>query len=267
VKRYSSGMYVRMAFAVAAHLEPEILLVDEVLSVGDAAFQRKCLGKMGDVAKIGRTILFVSHNLAAIENLCKQCVMLDSGKLVKQGDTQQIVHFYLQQALNLINDEIYLPELTNRTGTGHVKLVSFHIEDSHRNRLTSIQSGADVVFTFGYVTEKNSKVSNVDIGFSIHSMINDQILAVLYSSYVSGELSQIPSSGFFRCHVKHLPFSPGLYRIGARVVANGIESDWPKDGVGSVNIVPGNFYGSGRMGFEGNVPFLLMGEWKVEALS
>jgi lipopolysaccharide transport system ATP-binding protein len=87
VKRYSSGMYVRLAFAVAAHLEPEILVVDEVLAVGDAAFQKKCLGKMGDVAKEGRTVLFVSHNMAAIENLCVKAILIDNGSIVIKSNT------------------------------------------------------------------------------------------------------------------------------------------------------------------------------------
>jgi lipopolysaccharide transport system ATP-binding protein len=97
VKRYSSGMYVRLAFAVAAYLEPEILLVDEVLAVGDAAFQKKCLGKMGDVAKQGRTVLFVSHNMAAVQRLCGKCLVLESGRVVENSQTNQAVAMYLQQ--------------------------------------------------------------------------------------------------------------------------------------------------------------------------
>ncbi len=85
MKHYSSGMYVRLAFAVAAHLEPEILIVDEVLAVGDAQFQKKCLGKMGEVAKQGRTVVFVSHNLVAVENLCSRALMLKDGQLVARG--------------------------------------------------------------------------------------------------------------------------------------------------------------------------------------
>ncbi|MBE3117641.1 MAG: ABC transporter ATP-binding protein, partial [Candidatus Atribacteria bacterium] len=95
VKRYSSGMYVRLAFAVAAHLEPEILLVDEVLAVGDVAFQKKCLGKMGDVAKEGRTVLFVSHNMLAIRALCTRALMLEQGRIVFEGDTSTAVSLYL----------------------------------------------------------------------------------------------------------------------------------------------------------------------------
>lgn len=97
LKHYSSGMHVRLAFAVAAHLEPEILLVDEVLAVGDALFQKKCLGKMNDVAIEGRTILFVSHNMAAITNLCKKCVLLGRGENVMYGQAENVINYYLSQ--------------------------------------------------------------------------------------------------------------------------------------------------------------------------
>ena len=97
VKRYSSGMYVRLAFAVAAHLEPEILLVDEVLAVGDAAFQKKCLGKMGDVAKEGRTVLFVSHNMGAMSSLTQSCLCLETGHIVDQGETDRVIQNYLSR--------------------------------------------------------------------------------------------------------------------------------------------------------------------------
>jgi len=100
VKRYSSGMYVRLAFAVAAHLEPEILLVDEVLAVGDAEFQKKCLGKMGTVAKEGRTILFVSHNMAAIGNLCSSCVLLRNGELALKESAHAAIERYARSGLD-----------------------------------------------------------------------------------------------------------------------------------------------------------------------
>ena len=99
VKHYSSGMYVRLAFAVAAHLEPEILLVDEVLAVGDAAFQKKCLGKMGDVARAGRTVIFVSHNMASIESLCSSCLLISSGRLEAKAEPAQIVMRYMASEL------------------------------------------------------------------------------------------------------------------------------------------------------------------------
>src|SRR5690606_32172468 len=95
VKRYSSGMYMRLAFAVAAHLEPEVLVVDEVLAVGDAEFQKKCLGKMADVAKSGRTVLFVSHNMGAVSRLCTQAIRLKAGRIISAGDTNEVIGEYL----------------------------------------------------------------------------------------------------------------------------------------------------------------------------
>ena len=105
VKHYSSGMYLRLAFAVAAHLESEILFVDEVLAVGDAAFQKKCLGKMGDIAKQGRTVLFVSHNMAAISSLTQSCIWIDRGCIAAQGETDKVVNAYLLRLTNSISNE------------------------------------------------------------------------------------------------------------------------------------------------------------------
>jgi lipopolysaccharide transport system ATP-binding protein len=110
VKHYSSGMYVRLAFAVAAHLEPEILLVDEVLAVGDAAFQKKCLGKMGDVAKEGRTVLFVSHNMGAITNLCGRALLLDSGQILLVGHSEEVVSKYLSTISEYGKGEVLFEE-------------------------------------------------------------------------------------------------------------------------------------------------------------
>lgn len=110
VKRYSSGMQVRLAFAVAAHLEPEILLIDEVLAVGDIAFQKKCLGKMGDVAKGGRTVLFVSHNMGAIRSLCGSAIWLDNGQIVKKGLTDEVVRDYEEHQLRHFDESSYIVE-------------------------------------------------------------------------------------------------------------------------------------------------------------
>ena len=105
VKHYSSGMYLRLAFAVAAHLEPEILIVDEVLAVGDAAFQRKCLGKMGEVASSGRTVLFVSHNLQAVNTLCTRTILLDRGRIAATGATTDVVATYVASAREAATSE------------------------------------------------------------------------------------------------------------------------------------------------------------------
>ena len=126
VKRYSSGMYVRLAFAVAAFMEPEILLVDEVLAVGDAAFQRKCLGKMGDVANEGRTVLLVSHNMAAILKLCQKCMLLREGGLDLEGDTSAVVERYNSEGM-LAQGERGWTSLTDAPGNDEVRLLAVRI--------------------------------------------------------------------------------------------------------------------------------------------
>jgi lipopolysaccharide transport system ATP-binding protein len=132
VKRYSSGMYVRLAFAVAAHLEPEILIVDEVLAVGDAEFQKKCLGKMGDVAKDGRTIIFVSHNMTAIHSLCNKTIMLDKGRMNMIGETNAVIGHYLNAYVNNSSSKIWKPEEAPGDSTARlhsVRLVNKELAD------------------------------------------------------------------------------------------------------------------------------------------
>lgn len=131
VKHYSSGMYMRLAFAVAAHLEPEILLVDEVLAVGDIQFQKKCLGKMSTVSKEGRTVLFVSHNMGMIENLCDKSILMDNGRMIFRGHTKNVVNEYLKRTINV--KKIKLNKRKDRTGTGVVRVVELNISDSNGN--------------------------------------------------------------------------------------------------------------------------------------
>jgi lipopolysaccharide transport system ATP-binding protein len=139
IKFYSSGMYVRLAFAVAAHLEPEILIVDEVLAVGDAEFQKKCLGKMGEVANQGRTVLFVSHNMTAVQNLCTHCIHLESGKLVSIGSAQTVIDQYLSRSHAAIQTQgADLDNWSNRSGNGRAKIIRFDIFDKHGNPTSEI---------------------------------------------------------------------------------------------------------------------------------
>jgi lipopolysaccharide transport system ATP-binding protein len=140
VKRYSSGMYVRLAFSVAAHLEPEILLVDEVLAVGDVAFQKKCLGKMEDVARQGRTVLFVSHNMSAIENLCSKSVLLESGKVSLVAETKRVVDQYMNDA-QAVARQVSLRDRVDRQGSGRIRIVDFYITDEQGIRQAALRTG------------------------------------------------------------------------------------------------------------------------------
>jgi lipopolysaccharide transport system ATP-binding protein len=146
VKRYSSGMMVRLGFAVAAHLEPEILIVDEVLAVGDAEFQKKCLGKMKDVSGEGRTILFVSHNMAAMQNLCKTCVWLNRGELKEVGETKHIISNYL----NVVSQNAHkdLKDRLDRKGNGLIKIVEVIFKNNQGEQINSFYSGQDAYIVF-----------------------------------------------------------------------------------------------------------------------
>jgi lipopolysaccharide transport system ATP-binding protein len=153
VKRYSSGMYVRLAFAVAAHLEPEILIVDEVLAVGDAEFQKKCLGKMGDVASHGRTIIFVSHNMQAVQSLCRTALFLKNGQIADAGRTDKVINNYLSRELRSNLSKKW--EMEGAPGNNFVKVLRAEIinkSESDQDNIT-VHTPIDIAFEFYLNTE------------------------------------------------------------------------------------------------------------------
>jgi lipopolysaccharide transport system ATP-binding protein len=162
VKHYSSGMYMRLAFSVAAHLEPEILLVDEVLAVGDASFQRKCLGKMGDVSRQGRTIVFVSHNMIALKKLCTQAVWLDGGQVVERGEAGLVIDHYLQKNTGMNLESVWKDELT-APGDERVRLRSVRvIPQTDPGEPITVHTPLQIEFTYwNYVPETILNVSMI----------------------------------------------------------------------------------------------------------
>ena len=170
VKHYSSGMYMRLAFAVAAHLETEILLVDEVLAVGDAAFQKKCLGKMGDVAKHGRTVLFVSHNMGAIMQLCPTSFTLQKGKLVAQGPSKEMVQQYLTSLFE--SNGPNLEHVPTRGGDGRLRFVSCYLldETGKRTELPVAGHRLDVMMEF----DSREDLSHVQFMFTIFNQARNR---------------------------------------------------------------------------------------------
>ena len=162
VKRYSSGMYLRLAFAVAAHLEPEILIVDEVLAVGDAEFQRKCLGKMSDVAKQGRTVMFVSHNMSAILRLTEETLVIDHGQLLLRAPTQEAVDFYLSRGLTQEGQRQWLPdEIPAKSAP--FKPVSIRLMDKKGHVIDTVRSTEESFIEFEYSLAKAVKGLRVGI--------------------------------------------------------------------------------------------------------
>ena len=151
VKRYSSGMYVRLAFAIAAHLEPEILIVDEVLAVGDIAFQQKCLGKMEDVAQGGRTVLFVSHNMQAIRTLCPRCVLLSGGEVALEAPTSEAVIAYYEQMRQMdIDATTGIGDAQHRRGSGAVRFTSARVENEAGKPCSDFEMGSTLRFVLSY---------------------------------------------------------------------------------------------------------------------
>ena len=161
VKRYSSGMYLRLAFAVAAHLEPEILVVDEVLAVGDAEFQRKCLGKMSDVAKQGRTVLFVSHNMSTILRLTEETLVIDKGNLLLRAPTAEAVDYYLSRGLAQEGQRIWQPDEINQKS--HFTPVSIRILDKNGYILETVRSTEPFLIEVEYLVKKPIKGLRVGI--------------------------------------------------------------------------------------------------------
>ncbi|MEO8209969.1 MAG: ABC transporter ATP-binding protein [bacterium] len=166
VKRYSSGMYVRLAFAVAAHLEPEILIVDEVLAVGDMEFQKKCLGKMHDVSENeGRTVLFVSHNLQAIKNLCQKTVILNNGELFTSGPTEEALHAYNELIREVkIDSTTEIDNNLNRRGKGAIRFTSIEVLDINGNRRYNFELGETVRFKISYAVYQEMEDLTITIG-------------------------------------------------------------------------------------------------------
>ena len=210
MKRYSSGMYVRLAFSVAAHLEPDILLVDEVLAVGDAAFQRKCLGKMGDVAAGGRTVLFVSHNMALVQALCARGIVLEGGAVAIDGPVTDAVRTYLATLEQL--SSIDLADRRDRRGRGDVRLGRIEIDANDG----VLATGSSARFTF-VLTETRADASCF---FTVYNHLG-QPVANFNSDVRATSDERKPGAAEFVCEVDELPLVPGRYRINAAVRAAG----------------------------------------------
>jgi lipopolysaccharide transport system ATP-binding protein len=240
VKRYSSGMYVRLAFAVAAHLESEILIVDEVLAVGDADFQKKCLGKMGSISKgEGRTVLFVSHNMQSIQNLCTKALLLNNGTMQGFGDVPKMIGEYLQ------NNEVLIPlnERIDRKGDGKVKVVGINfIDEKYKNITNNIYVGMDLIIEVELSSNQFNLSSNLEISLGINDQFGNRI--TLVSNKVSGQKISSISNGNWsqKIFINNLPLSMGKYIITTFIASNGNIHDWVLDAI-PITIESDSYFG------------------------
>ncbi|MDF0643618.1 MAG: ABC transporter ATP-binding protein [Nitrospira sp.] len=258
VKHYSSGMYVRLGFSVAAHLRPEILVVDEVLAVGDAMFQQKCLGKMGDVAKEGRTVLFVSHNMAAMQGLCSQCYMLKSGRLVAQGAPRAVIEEYMAGAAS--GQLTQLGERQDRQGNGEIRIEDVSICDGKGSPIDEALSGQDITIPVSYRSRDNKPISRLDMHITFYTTLGQFMFNC--SSEASGHpFEALPPMGRVFCHIPELPLAPGRYVFNLYSTVGGVMADWVTQ-AGSLNVVGGDFFGTGQLKTH-DEGFLVKHKWTV----
>jgi len=214
VKRYSSGMYVRLAFAVAAHLEPEILLVDEVLAVGDAQFQKKCLGKMGDVAKEGRTVLFVSHNMTTIEELCKRVFLMRSGTLEQDGTAYVVISGYLSDASRSMDGVFDLTQHPARSSSSNVIIQRLTLRDKNGKPSTQFSAHDDVLLDIDVVP--HVPIRGPRLALAVEDSIGRRITTV--ASYFQGSgLTTIDSPSTVRCTIPNLALGSGHYLFSVSI--------------------------------------------------
>jgi lipopolysaccharide transport system ATP-binding protein len=258
VKRYSTGMRVRLAFAVAAHLEPEILLVDEVLAVGDASFQRKCLGKMGEVAEGGRTVLFVSHNMAAVRHLCDRALLLGDGSVEIDGEVESVVRSYLATP-----DPSDAPRGTSDDALdGGAELHGVTLHDASGGSIGRVLCGES--FSFALDLQLKQPAKRADVHIALSAMPGENLS--LLSSTVAGSDLALPGERCrVLCRVDDLPLVPGSYDVAVKVLADG-ETLFFRRQAARLSVEPGDFFGSGRLPpapWAGQV--LLKQAWTLEA--
>lgn len=228
VKRYSSGMYVRLAFAVAAHLEPEILIVDEVLAVGDAEFQKKCLGKMEQVTKEdGRTILFVSHNLLTVQSLCKKTVLLEHGHVKKIGKTDDVINLYLNERPSAKSGSATTIQLHDRLNAGEIRFSGLSITNEAGQ--PSIQSHDKLKFTLNYTSDMEQKIRDVRVVITVTNERTEQTVLRLDSAVTGQTLGEtLPAEGKIVCETDAIHLNEGNYWVDIDFLIQGTSVDLVK---------------------------------------
>ena len=241
VKRYSSGMTVRLGFAIAAHLEPEILVVDEVLAVGDAEFQKKAIGKMQDVSKgEGRTVLFVSHNMGAVKNLCKTGVLLENGMIRNTGKVDEIVDEYLTQNQNIEQNDF--TNYKNRIGNKSIRIKKLEYFNSNGLKTNTFKTGEEItikVFFEANNTLNGVSSSYIDIGFN-----NDREERITWISSRIFKKELDYNQGVVVYRIPHLMFNQGSYDINLHCETNVGKADWIKH-IGHFEVIFDDYYRQG----------------------
>jgi lipopolysaccharide transport system ATP-binding protein len=252
-------MRMRLAFAVAAHLDSDILIVDEVLAVGDAAFQKKCIGKIGDVSKTGRTILFVSHNMVSIQNLCEIGFLLKDGRLDFCGPSNETISRYLQAKIYF--NELEITSTTERTGNQLVKVTNISVCDYRSKPTNEIELGKGCKIYVDFESKNGFVPKNVEIGIAFISLFG--VKTVMFSNLVAGyPFERLPGIGRICCSIPSMPIAEGDYFLGVSFSSNGELNDW-LDRVGKISVNSSDFYGSGKSYRPGSTHMYLEHSWEI----
>jgi lipopolysaccharide transport system ATP-binding protein len=257
VKRYSSGMYVRLAFAVAAHVDPDVLIADEVLAVGDSEFQQKCLGKMREAASGGRTIIFVSHNQTAVASLCSRAIWLDHGSVQMDGEVGEVTSRYLDAAASHTGGD--LSSRTDRIGSGALRFVRAELRDARGVPSLVLVSGEPATLVVDYTAPAD--LTGVTLELSIIS--SGGRISTLASQSAGHEPARLGRNGRITCRLEALPLNGGNYSWALRANAGGRLADWITDvlpfAVDASTFYPGDYLPPARSG-----PLLLNSSWMIE---
>ncbi|MCB0097245.1 MAG: ABC transporter ATP-binding protein [Caldilineaceae bacterium] len=256
VKRYSSGMYVRLAFAVAAHLEPEILLVDEVLAVGDIAFQKKSLQRLQDITTSGTTILFISHDLSAIATLCAQAILLRQGRIAKAGMAASVIQYYQQESGSTTNVDLSLR--LDRRGDGGIKLTKIRFFDENGNAISTAISGKPILITLEYKSER--KFSSLEFAIGIRT-INGTPLVLCRSVHDNNLFDIEQGMGTIDCYIPNVPLAEGSFYLNVAIQHNTSMYDWIERAA-TLDVIALDFYGNGSTTPKGHSPFLIKSQWQ-----
>jgi lipopolysaccharide transport system ATP-binding protein len=262
VKHYSSGMYVRLAFAVAAHLDPEILVVDEVLAVGDLSFQKKCLGKMSEVSRGGRTVLFVSHNMAAIENLCTRGVVLQQGKLTFDGKSKEAIQYYLN-SLSLQRGSGHIVELegvgSRRTQVAPLLKRLEFLTESNQPLSEGLPVGSLLKVKVNFEIPHSTSNFNVGLGFN---NIYGQRIFTAHSVFEPNRWEkERVGAQVLSCEIPSFTLTPGEYTVKVWLDLKGSEADAIEDAA-KITVLDADFYGTGKVPWNGAI--VLKHSWQLE---
>ena len=263
VKRYSSGMYVRLAFSVAAHLNPEILVVDEVLAVGDMAFQKKCLGKMSEVSQGGRTVIFVSHNMAAVQNLCQRGVVLSNGEVLFNGNAEEAIQQYLHSvagtaAQGHVVDLMNAPRTAKRVRPRLLERMEFYTDgDIAMAGTMPMGAGLKMRVQFNFP----EPVEDFDVGIGFDNVYGQRVFTAHSSFEPERESGGHVGQQTFVCNIPSLTLVPGEYVLRVWLDVSRREADVVSEAA-RLQIIESDYYGTGRVPWNG--VFVLKHHWYAE---